>query len=421
MKCLCIKCVWFFVAVIAYSVIAQPEPDYDPFTKKERLFSDLYSDALNRGSKGDFEDAQEQFGMALSLFPRDNEAQFYMLLLEDVLADEIEKDLARLLFKTEKNRYDTEKQFKLVQTALRAKPDYALSYLRRGMVYQSKGETEKAIADFKRAVDLAPDLCLAHAALGKSFQRIKDHKHAIASIKKAIELDSTCAIPYDELASAYSSIGDCEMGMAAFQKYAGQQRFKRYWNDHVFVCYLNLGQQHRKNKAYDDAFATFNTLMAVFPDRHLTLVERGIVYMETKEYSKALTDFDRAIELNAESERAYYQRGKAHIKLKNFEDAVTDLERSTKAKPEDPSGFYQLAQAFSGAGNYEQAIVAYESVITLDPKHAWAYYQMAFACEKAGKYDDAIDAYLHFVENAPANYKQHIARAKDRIGVLTRR
>ena len=72
-----------------------------------------------------------------------------------------------------------------------------------------------------------------------------------------------------------------------------------------------------------------------------------------------------------------------------------------------------------GVGLREKAIEQFRSSIELDSEQFEAWYNLGVVSESLGHRDEAIRAYQGFLERAPLELQQPIARARTRIRALS--
>lgn len=107
-------------------------------------------------------------------------------------------------------------------------------------------------------------------------------------------------------------------------------------------------------------------------DRAATLVNRGIIRMQSDRVNAALVDFDAAIALRPDTAEAYVNKGIALLRLGNREDeAVAILSEAIARNPVRPEiAYYQRAVANEGLGRVREAYEDYSRAAALAPE--WA-------------------------------------------------
>jgi len=141
--------------------------------------------------------------------------------------------------------------------AISLKPDYAVAYYFRGVVYNLKGQRDKAIEDFNQAIALKPDYAEAYFGRGFAYSGKGQYDMAIKDYGKAIALKP-------DLAEAYYGRG---------------------------IAYNKKGQ-------YDKAIEDFNQAIALKPDYAEAYGGRGFFYiLEFKNLVKGCADLEQSCAL----------------------------------------------------------------------------------------------------------------------------
>jgi tetratricopeptide (TPR) repeat protein len=79
---------------------------------------------------------------------------------------------------------------------IRAHPDAAWAYNRRGLIRDGKGQSDLALADYDEAIRLDPHFALAYTNRGLAWGHKGRFDRAIADYDEAIRLDPSDAVPY---------------------------------------------------------------------------------------------------------------------------------------------------------------------------------------------------------------------------------
>ncbi|MBS0263778.1 MAG: tetratricopeptide repeat protein [Planctomycetes bacterium] len=91
---------------------------------------------------------------------------------------------------TRQARGDVDRALDDFNQAIRFDPQYAPAYFARGTIRQNKGEYDKAIADYDEALRLDPQQAAARAQRGIAWHQLGRYEKAIADLKEAIQQDA---------------------------------------------------------------------------------------------------------------------------------------------------------------------------------------------------------------------------------------
>ena len=100
-------------------------------------------------------------------------------------------------------------------------------------------------------------------------------------------------------------------------------------------------------------------------------------------------------------------------------EAIPILEAAAEIRSEDAGVRNALGNTYLGAGLREKAIEQFRAAIALDSAQYEAWFNLGVAADALGLRDEAMRAYQGFLERAPVNLQQPIARARTRIQTLS--
>jgi superkiller protein 3 len=100
-------------------------------------------------------------------------------------------------------------------------------------------------------------------------------------------------------------------------------------------------------------------------------------------------------------------------------EAITILKEAVNIRLVDAEARSALGSAYLTAGFTEQALEQFREAIQLDPETVAAWFNMGLAADALGGRDEALRGYRGFVERAPIELLQPIARARARIEALS--
>ena len=197
--------------------------------------------------------------------------------------------------------FNPEKSIEYLTQAIRLDPDFAPSYLPRGMAYDDLKQFDNAIADYDHAILLNPNDVAAYFSRGRAyFFNFKHYEHAIQDFNQAIRLDP-------KLTRAYGLRG---------------------------IAYFAL-------KQYERAIQDFDQVIRLDPNFVTAFLYRGRSNYSLGQYNIAISDYDQAIRLSPSDASAYNNRGVAYLASNQARNGCADLE---KACTLGDCNQYELAQ-----------------------------------------------------------------------------
>jgi tetratricopeptide (TPR) repeat protein len=169
---------------------------------------------------------------------------------------------------------------------------------------------------------------------------------------------------------------------------------------------LSDGTQFERAKNPAKAIEAYSKALSIKPDLHITLMDRGRLYLDQKQWKLALADYEKAAKLSPKDPKAHlgtcrahvnlnaYKdaiqscskvleldrspdarvlRGQSYIGLREYDKAIEDLKISTEIRMDAPETFFQLGELYRETGNLLMALNAFTRAIQQKPGYAEAY------------------------------------------------
>ena len=187
---------------------------------------------------------------------------------------------------------ENDKKLARYNALIKAMPDNAEAYYRRGIIYTGKKQYKSGVKDYNAAIKLAPDKAAYYYARGYALAMSRLYDNAIMDFSQAIKLSP-------RFSAAYAGRG---------------------------IVYMTLNQHAKAMKDYDKA-------LEIAPGEPVTYSDRGACFVNTGQYEKAVADYDKAVELDGNFAEAYYGRGLAYSGLKEYDKALKDLDKALALRP----------------------------------------------------------------------------------------
>ncbi len=206
---------------------------------------------------------------------------------------------------------------KLMDEALRLKPDFADALCMGGYMLSECGKPQSAMRFYQRALELDPSLVVAHVNLGKLLFAAGSFTEALASFAAAIILVPDDPDAWCSRAGALRELGRLEESIEAAER-ALELR-------HDFPeAAINLGNALLKLDRSQEAFDAY--LRASKPGRCLAkaLLGQGLTLRSLGRFSEAVTAFDAAAALG--SREAVAGKGCLLLTLGDFENGLEGYE-----------------------------------------------------------------------------------------------
>ncbi|GAB2177803.1 hypothetical protein DLREEDagr8_33610 [Dongia sp. agr-C8] len=255
--------------------------------------------------------------------------------------------------------------------ALKARPQDAELYVRRGLWLAAADKTDAAIADFSKALEQRPGYPSALLARSESLSDRDDN--AKGDLENAIA-DLTALI----------------------------DRFK----DSAELI-MSRGYIYMRDRKFDLAAADFTEFLRLRPESSAALRARAGAYSDLKQYDKAAKDYDDAIERDMADRDpglpfSYVARGNFFSQLGRDTEALADFDRAIALYPSASSAHSGRAYALLQQGDYKGAIKSFDQAVKYNDKASFALGGRASVYQVLGDHAASLRDYRQAVELDPS-------------------
>ena len=174
--------------------------------------------------------------------------------------------------------------------AIRIGPVQAEAYSTRGGAYRMKGQFDLAISDCTQAIGLAPGNVLAWYHRGESYRMKNQLDRAINDLGEAIRLDPTYSWAYGSRGAAYRQKGDYGRAIADLDE-------NLRLDPGYAWAWAVRGETHRLRGDFDRAIADCNEALRLQPRMALAYATRGAAFRQKGDFATALADLGEAMRL----------------------------------------------------------------------------------------------------------------------------
>lgn len=195
--------------------------------------------------------------------------------------------------------------------------------------------SQKAMAGAQRAVQLNPHLALAHIALGRAYDTQQKWAQALGSHNVALALD---------------------------------QQNLLAWHGKVGVLY--------ELQRYEEALELIARALNTYPQAHMLLFQRGMIYTAQGQYVEAEQVFRVCISLRPDSIYTYANLSGVFIYQGRFEEARQVIQDGLEIRPSDYL-YTNLGNIYFAEGDYLNAVVAFEAAVAPELGNAGDYVSWA--------------------------------------------
>src|SRR3984957_10597850 len=206
---------------------------------------------------------------------------------------------------------------KLMDEALRLKPDFANALCMGGYMLSECGQPQSAMRFYRRALELDASLVIGHINLGKLLFAADRFPEALASFATATKLAPHDPDAWCSRAGTLRELGRLEESIAAAER-ALELR-------HDFSeAAINLGNALLKLDRSEEAFEAYLRASEPGPCLAKALLGQGLALRSLGRFSEAIAAFDRAAALG--SREAVAAKGCLLLTLGDFENGLAGYE-----------------------------------------------------------------------------------------------
>jgi 4-amino-4-deoxy-L-arabinose transferase-like glycosyltransferase len=184
-----------------------------------------------------------------------------------------------------------------INQAIQIHPDYADSYIVRGLIYKEQGNTFKAIDDYSRALTIDSRLPVAHYDLAQMLRRAKMFEPAVQSYLAAIKLNPLMLEAYNNLGYTYRQMKQYEKSIEYFEKVIEK-------NPRYVKAYNNLGASLAESGELDRAIEAFQQATRIDPQYANSHKNLAMAYVQKGNVRGAYDSMERYLSLAPGDDRA---------------------------------------------------------------------------------------------------------------------
>ncbi len=289
------------------------------------------------------------------------------------------------LAELEARQENLEPAIQLYSKLIELRPDYPVTYYKRGNLFRRRGQLEAALGSYDQAV--ARDSLYANAFCNRGVVLGLLHRpdEALNSYDQAIALN-----PLDAL--ALYNRGDVLRELTRFS-----EALESY--DRAIAVMPNYAEAHcnravllQELKQLDEALISYNRSLEIYPGAYAYL-NRGNLFREQKKLNLALADYDRAIEADSAHARAYCNRGVVLTELRQWGAAFDSLSRAIELDADLADAHGNLGFLLAQVLRLDAAMVSLDKAIALKPDYVEALRNRGEVLVSLKRYAAALESY----------------------------
>jgi serine/threonine protein kinase/tetratricopeptide (TPR) repeat protein len=259
--------------------------------------------------------------------------------------------------------------------AIAIRPDSALFYTMRSLVYFKLEEADLAMADLEQAIALEPGNALAYTIKGSAAWMVGDLPAAFSAYDRLTELNPDDWTGYVLKSWVSFEMGDLTSALAALDRLEEMAPDDFWLAPSRGLVYEKMGQGERAAADYDRAVA-----MAIPPDLSIQVASilgdqpppyaylfECATYQAQGQTEQALASCDKVLQISPAYFDALWKRGQLYVAQGQLEAAMDDFTAAIQADPSLPWVYYLRAQALVELGRTDEAQADLARALELDP------------------------------------------------------
>ena len=298
-----------------------------------------------------------------------------------------------------------EENYDAAEAALRTivddHPAFGYAQMWLGEVLRVKGDYRGALEALDGALELEPRNGFARGTRGQVLLRLNRVEEGVEELRRAREAAPHLVWVVTELANGLRMLGHYDDAIATYETVLEDVEDR----DEVMV---KIGEIHLAAERYDATFAIARSIHEQRPDYVPALVLEAQAVVWVGRYAEAVETLDRAIELDGDNDWAIFLRALSHRNLgeDHFEAARTDYQRAISLDPEYPEYHVKLGDLIAVTEGPAAARVHFQWVLdnmdldtpTPDP---FALLVLGWAQAGVGLYDQAARSFRMALDSDP--------------------
>lgn len=241
-----------------------------------------------------------------------------------------------------------------------------------------------AVEYFDEAVKLDARNDVAFAKLGEIHNARGRTDQAVAAYEKALVIDPEFSSLYLPLGIAYAETGD-DLRSAEYLDKAAVIDAKT-----AMTARMSLAEVYRKQKKFDRAQTTLDTVIAGDPNNSSAYALKGDVFLEANDRENAVASYRKAIELDRDNADAHFDLGVIYYNQGDYTNAEASYKEAVRIDPNNYKAQANLASTYRQQERFAEANATYKLAEPGNTKSADFYNEWGFCLGKTNEWDKAV-------------------------------
>jgi tetratricopeptide (TPR) repeat protein len=149
---------------------------------------------------------------------------------------------------------------------------------------------------------------------------------------------------------------------------------------------------------YDTAIASYEKILAEYPEAYIINKNIGNAYFQMENYDKAIEYYQKLLEQDAVNQDALLLTGNCYFNKGEQETALEWYGKMEFEKISDHNVLYNIGTNYYNLGKYEEALRYYQRSVEIKEDFLDGLYQLGLACLTTTKYKESIEAFEKYLK-----------------------
>ena len=312
--------------------------------------------------KGELEDALAQYNQALRLQPR---------------IPRILSKMANILMMLGKN----EEAIAALTKETQLSPGNSFAYFLLGQAFLQQKEYQKAGENYEKAIKIKPNYVTAYYGLARVQTRLGNHEQAKAYLEHFKQLKAkervgfkSRKMRFDDFVMVQKRAAITHLEMGRMYRDQGkiseaERRFKQAvgLDPNNVVCLFELAALYNTHGAPVKALQLFKKMAQTQPDYPMSYLMMGILHSHLKQFNEAEASFNTLIRLTPQASDGYRELARLYLKNGRKITEARQLAEKALALEASAANYFMLGWACDENGDMAKALPAIKRALELDP------------------------------------------------------
>jgi len=270
------------------------------------------------------------------------------------------------------SRGDFDEASEQYRLALYADSASDIAHIGMGLVLEGQGNYDEAIAEYRKAIELTSTSARAYSNLASALVNKKDYRMATHAAQRAAELDPDSADAHNLLGYVLYSGNQFDEAVKAFERAVTI-------NPRFITAYVNWADALLNQKKYDEAIAKTKKALEINNKSALAHTEMALILINKNDFAAAIKECEQAVNQDPLFVAAYANWGSALLGQNKYKEAEQKAREITDLASEDADAHNNLGYVLQIRGKYDDAIKEFEKANKFNRFNIYVYINWAEA------------------------------------------